>query len=348
MTERARYVAVGLTVLIALGLLAAMTLLFAGWSEFFQRGYEIEVRTSSTSGAEEGDFVHLGGLKVGRVTRIAFTDPDDPMEGITLTARIKPNIRVPANVICYLTRNTLTGSVYIELYPDGEALRDPQTGQPIRFLPTDRVSVVPGKPKSYDPAEALEPMMKIFTELADKLVDSFDKLGRLADTLNELLSGDQEPPPATAATGPSATQPAIPAAPSGLRGVLARLNRTLDTANEAMAAFRQFSLDARKTTAQADKTLKGAARLVDSADQRIEELTKKLIEDAESISKLVTTINQLAARIESGKGSAGKFINDAELYNNLLEASKQAKTLMKELSQLLKQWKDKGVKVELK
>ena len=53
-------------------------------------------------------------------------------------------------------------------------------------------------------------------------------------------------------------------------------------------------------------------------------------------------------KIESGEGSAGKFINDPKLYNNLIEVSDQMTQLLKEFRQLVKKWKASGLEIKLK
>ena len=352
MKEHARNVAVGLTVLVALACLAAMILIFAGLPEMFQPGYEIDIQADTTFGAEKGAFVNLRGIRVGRITEIGFTDPADPMRGVTVTARIESDVRIPGNAVCYFTRN-LMGGVWVELYPDGPERIDPATGQPIAFLPTDGHAVVPGVVKSSDPASAFRPAM--------------ESLSKLADSLNELIA----PEPKSQTTAPAATQgavthPAPPQPPAGLKGTVARLNRTLDAmyevlepgnraniktalanlseataaARDAMDALQEFAHAARKTAAGADK-------LIGNTDHRIDELMAKLVEDAEKISELMTTMNRVTAKIDSGDGSAGRLINDPKLYDNLVEVTKQANTLVKEFSELLKEWRKGGVKLKM-
>ncbi len=351
MTENTRNIAVGLTVLVALVALGGLILMFTGLPGMLQGGYRIEIRTPSTSGAIVGDYVHLGGLRVGRVISIDFMDQDDPMEGITIAARIDQGINVPANVNCYLTRK-LMGGVYIELYPDGPQRLDPKTGRAMRFLPKDSVAIVQGISKSMDPSAAFKPAM--------------DSLAKLAESFAKLFP-DEEPAPATTAPATTGPAPAPAPPPPGLRGTFTRLDRALDALyavlgdGENQANIKASMANLREATAQATKSMKalqafatgaqkaarGIEKLADNASGRIDDLVRKLIGDAEQISKTMETINRAAAKIESGEGTAGKLLNDPQLYNNLLEAAKGLNKLMKDFGLLLKEWKEKGVRLKL-
>ena len=69
----------------------------------------------------------------------------------------------------------------------------------------------------------------------------------------------------------------------------------------------------------------------------------KLIESADELSVLLATLNKAAAKIESGKGTAGKLLNDPKLYNTLLEVGDQMTRLLKEFRQLVEKWKTSGL-----
>lgn len=360
MKETSRNVAVGITVIVALALLAAMILMFAGLPEMFQRGYEIEISSWATHDAHEGDVIHLSGMRVGRLTSIRFADPDRPTEGVRLIARIDGDIRLPGNAKAFFFGRGVMGGTYLAIKGEGEPVRDPKTGEALEFFPTDRSIVMESvqMPSSLLPAE---------------LTDAMKSLSKLADNLNKLLAPPEEPP----ATGPvvPGQPPTTAAAPKGLRGTIEKLNRTLDAistvlgdvenqeniktslanlskataaATEAMGSLQAFAEQARKTAADAQTTVKDFSELAVASRQRMDELSMKLIEDAEQISKLMTTINRIASKIDSGEGTAGKLLTDPELYNSFLAATRQLNELMRELRQLVEGWKTSGVEIKLK
>jgi len=341
MTEHAKNLAVGLTVITALVLLASMIVLFTGLPTLFQRGYRIQIRLPSRAETNPGDEIHISGEKVGRITGIDFTDPDDPYKGVTLTARINRNIRLPGNTAAFVYKRPFVGGAYTELKPEGTPATDQATGRPLAFLEPDTEIVISG--------QVITPSM-----MPDDLEPALKGLAKLAENLNNLIA---PPPPDRGATTAAAatTAPGTPLARSisnlnaalgGLAKVfgdvenqanwktsLANLGKATERADKAMEAMRRFADEARKTSTTAGK--------------RIDQLTQKLIEDAEKISRLLATVNRAAMKLEAGEGTAGRLVNDPKLYNNLVELTQQMKVLLGELSQLVKTWKEKGVKIKM-
>ncbi len=297
---------VGVTVIVAFGLLAAMILIFAGLPGILQGGYEIKMTFPATADAHEGDPVHLAGIVVGSITHIGFTD-GDARKGVTFTARIDSDKKIPGNANAYIFSKGIAGGAYVELKPDGKERIDP-SGQPIPFLPAG--TIIEGSLKT--------------SMLPDELQDGLKAISKLAEKLNQLLDPTQP-----AGQGPT-TQGARtrPAAPQGLKGTIAKLNRTLDALNEVLSKENRANL---------------AASL-----NNVNDLTRNLLTTAEKLSSALDSVNRTVTKIESGEGSAAKLINDPELYNNLLEASQQLSLSLKEFRQLVSQWKEKGVGIKLK
>ena len=362
MNEQARNLAVGFTVLVALALLGGMILLFTGLPQVFLGGYEIRFAASGTHDAHEGDPVHLSGVRIGRVTDIRFTDPGKPYEGVTFTARIESDIKLPANVRAYFFTKGLVGAAYIELKADGPPYIDPRTGEPLEHFPTDGSIVM----ESAHVGSSVMP---------DELTDAIKGVSKLAANLNALLEPEPAPPAATGQAGTETQTASAPAPPPGLRGTVVRLNRTLDAfsavlgdvenqrniktslkdlaaataaAKEAMDALKAFADDARRTATSAEETAKSFTELADSTRNRIDDLTQRLIADAEAISATMATINRAAAKIESGEGTAGKLLNDPELYNSLLNTTEQMSRLITEFRELVETWKSGGVELKIK
>jgi phospholipid/cholesterol/gamma-HCH transport system substrate-binding protein len=91
-----------------------------------------------------------------------------------------------------------------------------------------------------------------------------------------------------------------------------------------------------QATAEATKTFKQLEVFLASANQTSEEL-----------SKMVAAAGLILDKVNSGQGTAGRIVNDARFYESLLENSRQLKTLLDEMQQLVKNMKEKGVKVQL-
>lgn len=305
MSERSRNMAVGITVIISLIMLAGMILIFTGLPEMFQRGYELKIKISSSGSVKKGDDVYLQGIIVGKIIKVSFTE-GDPTIGVTLTARINKEVRLPGTTEVVIYRNTFMGSSYVEIKTSGKRRFDPKTGEEIKFLPTKGVFEVPGRLVSTSPTDAIE--------------DAIDEI-------KSFLSGDEDDSEESTTENGEGTGVATAPKAKGLKGTLARLDATLDS-------MRKFADEARKTAT--------------TANTRIDDVAGKLITSAEDISKLMATMNRIALKIESGEGTAGKLLNDSQLYNNFIEASRQMAEMLKEFRELAETWKKQGVEIKLK
>ena len=339
MSERGRNLAVGLTVIVALTLLGAMILIFAGMPTLLKSGYEIRILLDSTHELAEGDPVYLSGIRVGTITRIGFADPDAPGQGIVMVAKINQSIPIPGNTKAVVYNRGFAGKGYLQLNPEGPYPLDAQ-GHLMRFLPTDGSVVLRGEGRG----SGLIP---------DEFRTALASIAELATNLNRLVA----PPEPTAAPA-GQTQPATATAPAGasLVGTIQQLNRALDAvtavvgdpqnqqnikasmanlaeatsqASAAMVSLRQFAETARQTAA--------------ISSERIDVLMLRLIEDAERFSELMATVNRAAVKVESGDGTAGQLINDPRLYNNMVEATAQLNRLVTQMQLLVESWQKEGV-----
>ncbi len=354
MREHTRNVAVGLTVMVALAMLAGMTFIFAGLPEMFQRGYYVRIQSDSTHNISRGDDVLMSGMRVGSIVDVRFTDPQDPTGGVTMTARINPDIKVPANVKAVVFTRGFVGSPYLALVPEGPLPEDQ------RHLPTDRVATISAERRG----DGLLP---------DELKPALEGLAKLTDNLNELIAPDQPAP--VAPDNETDAPPGVEEAPPGLRGTIDRLNRTLDAvykvvgdvenqrnihdslanirdaadaATKAMKAVETLATDARRTVAAAEETMEDMGESSRLARERMDDVAAGLLDSTEQISTLMSTINQTAMKIESGEGTAGRLVNDPELYNNLLDATREMSRLTMELRTLVETWKETGVPLRVR
>jgi phospholipid/cholesterol/gamma-HCH transport system substrate-binding protein len=82
-----------------------------------------------------------------------------------------------------------------------------------------------------------------------------------------------------------------------------------------------------------------------------EELKKFLasgVGTSEEINKTAAELRAVLEKINNGQGSAGKIINDARLYESLLENTQEMEVLLQELKEMAVEYRKKGIKVKLK
>jgi phospholipid/cholesterol/gamma-HCH transport system substrate-binding protein len=362
MTENGRNVIVGVVVLVALILVGVMIMIFTTLPGAFHAGYPLQILADTTYDVNPGLPVHFSGLGVGVVKDIDFTDPHDPTKGVTFHVQIDKGIRLPGNTAAYVFTKGFVGSAWLELKASGPPLKDPRTGKPLEYLPTD--GSVP-----------LHVMHQGSSMIPDELVGAindlrsgFKDLGALARNLNDLLS-----PPA-AATMPEGNAPATAisaaTAPAGadVRSTLAKLGKALDGLSamvgdtESQANFKAALANIAKVSGQAVEladSLKATLKRADVAAESFKSLTTrasgtaervsgKLVDGIDRLSALMATLNRVAEKMETGDGTAGKFINDPKLYNSLLEVTNQLTSLAKEMRVLVENWEKSGMGIKLK
>jgi len=370
MKDRGRNLLVGLTVIISLVCLAAMTIIFRELPEFLQMGYRHHLRFSNASGVKEGSDVLLAGRRIGRVTRMEFTG-GDARRGITLTVLIDADENVPGDVNAYIRSAGLAGTAYIDLVsdglPPGARRKDPRSRQPLQWLPKDQALVIAG---GLARSAGLIP-----PDLRSEIRGAMSSLKRLADTLNGFFST-----PDAATTGPaqaasSAPADTRPASARNIHTMLAKLAASLDAVHgllgdkqmqadfkagvanfktaaanvgAAAQAAGKAMAEAKDLFSQAKVAVDGVSQATKSASKRFDDLTGRLIDDAAQLEKLLGTLQRAAAKIDSGEGTAARLINDPKLYEGLLDATAQLQQTLATLQKLLEQWKRDGVQLKLK
>lgn len=276
------------------------------------------------------------------------------------TCRIDPDVKLPGNVEPTLSAGALMGGPYLSLAPNEEIERyDPVTNKKLDYLPEDWPEPLEGR--------RVSPSI-----LPEELTDGLKSLSELAESLNSLVA-------APAATQPAGSQPTTRQTPATLRGMLAKLEQALDDvhgvlgdksnqenfkktmagladaaakASEAMDALKAFALDGReragKTLTAASQAVEKFGKLADNTDRRLDDISKKIITDAEQLSKVLETINRIATKMDTGEGTVAKLVNDPKLYDNFLQASKQLAELAAEMRVLVREWEKNGVQLKLK
>lgn len=342
MNKRKQNIAVGLTVFSALLILGAMILLFVGLPGFLQPGYKVYIKSPSTGGVNVGDYLNMSGVRVGKIVEIKFFG-GDPTQGIVMTAKINSDVNIPDNVSAKISQQLIGGS-FIELVPQAPMNEQTRPAR-VEYLPKDGSAVVQAQVRGGDPMEKLAPALENFANVA-KNIDAL---------VQELRQPTMAPPQ------PGETQPSTQASqPGGLGYAVAQLN-------QALVEFRQVIGDPEnqqniksalhnmaQASASADEAMQAIrsaatqmSGTLDKTDQQIARLMDRLITDAEQISALLMSINRMVTAIDAGQGTLGKLVNDPQLYNNLVDATRQLNELVKEFRLLLDKWRQTGVQIKL-
>jgi phospholipid/cholesterol/gamma-HCH transport system substrate-binding protein len=94
--------------------------------------------------------------------------------------------------------------------------------------------------------------------------------------------------------------------------------------------------------------LSEATKEMGEAVEKIEKFFASGATTSEELSKTVTELRLILAKINEGEGAAAKFVNDGRLYENLLDSTEQLQVLLKELKSFVAQSREKGLPLKLK
>ncbi len=92
-----------------------------------------------------------------------------------------------------------------------------------------------------------------------------------------------------------------------------------------------------EATKQSTETLKKIQEFTASGNAAFEQLSGALAE-----------MRIVLEKVDSGEGTAAKFVNDGRLYEELLDTTSQLKALLEEMKSFVAQSKEKGVPIKLK
>ncbi len=211
---------------------------------------------------------------------------------ILVTMRIKNDFEFSKNSIAQIYSDGLIGGKVMKILPDYAA----ETVKSGDTLPSEIEEGV------------IANVVSRLVPLREKLEGAMGGIDTLVQSLNNVLdeSGQQD-----------------------LKESLSSFNSTMKNLNESSAHINGL-LDRNSTKLDSvignfDKTAENLGSFSDSL---------ALIEMQPILAKIDNTLNDLNAvssKLESGEGTAGKLINDEELYNNLERTSKQMEELVQDI-----------------
>lgn len=130
---------------------------------------------------------------------------------------------------------------------------------------------------------------------------------------------------------PEYLQKALPVLVEKLTSLAANLNIIVGD-KENQTNLKQSLANTAKLTVQATETLASLQRNVDSI--------------GEELSGTLAELQLLLSKINSGNGTVAKLLNDAELYENLLDSSEELKLALEELRKFATDTKNEGLNIK--
>lgn len=319
---------VGLFVLFALVVLGFLIINSTGEFNPFEKKLNLRARFESADGLREGAEVQLAGVPIGKVQEVKFLPPDAP-DGAKVEALMRVN-------------QTLDGK------PITERVRSDSTARLVAtsVLANDKmINITPGTSKGAAVSEdtVLDSSAAIsinqLTQTGDELLQ---QINRLAVPANEILTkANQGEGTLGRIVNDEALYNNLDSAVAETRLTVVKLQTTLDKVNRGEGSAAKLLNDPElynnlnQTVSQLDAVARdlragrGSAGkfLTDDAlynDTRaaISDLRQSINEIRPSLqgfNQVITDINAITADLNQGKGTAGKFLRDEQLYDDARE-----------------------------
>ena len=119
-----------------------------------------------------------------------------------------------------------------------------------------------------------------------------------------------------------------------IKATLANLTQLTGQSQQAVKELQEFFTAGKQT--------------LDNVNDKVHDISPVIIETGEELSKTLVEMRAVLEKINTGKGSAGRFLNDGKLYENLLENSQQLQVLLVEIKEFMARSGKKGLPIKLK
>jgi phospholipid/cholesterol/gamma-HCH transport system substrate-binding protein len=325
-SQRRRDIVVGLFVIIGFAALGWMIFRFqdlpAAVSQM--KSFKIYVQFATASGLQTDTPVKFCGYQIGRVTQVMppliRTDIDTGQKYHQAVCVLSINDmyrNIPSNVEVKLMTRGL-GSSYLELKEDPGKLpappRDPNRPDETRVLIDGMLlQGSTGMTSEFFPEESQKKL--------DRLLQG---IGTFVANANDII-GD-------------------PNNKANIKGSLAHFSDA--TSNAAIAME-----DARKLMDQMSRTLDEFKNLATTGtgslrntDVQVERLVAAMVNTSSELGRAMSELRTALEKANQGQGTVGHLVNDAKLYENLLESTDQLNRLLKDLQDLINKVSEKGLR----
>lgn len=247
----------------------------------------------NVGGLQPASSVMIHGVKVGSVLDVVLDE--DPNKGVELTLSVEKRYAIPVDSKAKIFSDGLMGGKAVEIVYGAATEMIPDEGTIQAEVSVDLLAMA---------SSEMEGIIAKVTLIMDEVAQTLESVNNLMATNTENITNIVKN---------------VDGVTGSVNDMLAKEKQHLE---EAMASLSRFS-----------KSLGDNAEQVDSIIDNMNTFSSKLAE-ADIISEIETTVAQLNKVLESvnnSDGSVGKLLDDAELYDNLAQASNNLSTLLADL-----------------
>jgi len=359
MEDYRRNLTVGIFMMFGLASLGVLIILYGELPDMFGANtYVIKIHFDSANGIDRGVGVMMKGPQIGKVDSVEYLDPAHPEHGIYIIANIEDQYVIPTTATAEISVPLAFGRPSIHLkIPKGPAPA---------YHPTDGSAEIHGI--LVGPMESMIPpaLLSNIEKATQQIGYLAEQLTPVADDLHELF---QVRPLQAVDAPPAGREPA----PPNVSTAVARLDGALKNINDVFGAaetkadlrqiitnFRTISEDgksavadikafAQQARAMADdaKRITGKVEVsLDKVTDRVDDTLKAVITDAEKLGKILDQLHQASTDLAEGDGTAGRFLRDPKLYEEITLTAQRLSAMIEDLHKLIKKWDNEGMNIK--
>lgn len=335
---------VGLFMLMAMLALGWLVVMFGEAPTWLVGGrtYVVHVYFNELRGLTVGTEAEMNSVQVGSVSDIRPRDLAQPTLGVDVVLEIYEEYRIPDDAVARVHQAAMVGRPLVVI--------DVRHASADRFVATDGQGVLSGELVS--PFDQLIPrdLVTTFQRTANEIGNLAEALKPAAADLHGLLEertiGQVEADPNDQVSANLYT--AIQRMDLALKHINELLGdgEMRDNLKETIANFKATS----ERMGTAVETLGSFAVKADSvagkADAQIDGLMGKMVDSVDTLSRTLDHVEVVARDIADGRGTAGKLMTDPRLYESLVLTAQRLEATIGDLQALVRQWQEKGLKLQ--
>jgi phospholipid/cholesterol/gamma-HCH transport system substrate-binding protein len=319
MDDRRLELRVGLLVVVALA--AGVGLLFLMGELSFGGTPSLTVDLSHTGNVIRGAAVKLAGVPVGRVEEIQLLPDRRDAEGQPLPVRIlavitpeaRASLRADAQVT--VASQGPLGESYLELSPGSASAQDLAEGKALRGVDPPRLDIVAQRLTAF--LDAASKVLEDDPQALSRLVGGIQGLtGTLDGVLTENRGNLR-----TLGTDLSAAARDLRALAQVMRRQMEPGGRGATLLDDAAGTAKLLRRDLPKLAGDADELVRSlsavSSQLGPEDGRKLKEALSHYAAAGARLDSLAARGERIVARIEAGEGSAGGFIKDPAVYEDL-------------------------------
>ena len=309
---------VGALLVVALG--AGLLLLWLMGEVTLGQGARLAVGFSHTGNVVRGAPVKVGGVIVGKVSKVELKADRRDEAGDPMPVAMELDISAPAmaalrsDAAITVSSQGPLGESYLELFP-GRGAEPWPAGKTFRGVDSPRIDIV-----SNRLARFLEAAAKVLEDDPEALSRLVTGVSGLARTVDGVVTENR--------TDVRAIAQDLTRAAKDLRALSAMARKELEPGgkgagllDDASAAAHQLRTDAPELSRRASVALGGIAAIsggfTEQDGERVRAALAKYAQVGDKLDGMAARADRILAKIEAGEGSIGAFAKDKQVYDDL-------------------------------